>query len=63
MKPTYSQVPPAVDGLGPDRSWRLLYRVGGVSAWIFLGMLVVAIALSIATPAPPGWTKTMDTWP
>ena len=52
----------AVDGLGPDPSWRPLHGVGGVSARIFVGMLVVAIALSIATPAPPGWTRTMDSW-
>jgi Domain of unknown function (DUF4386) len=38
---------------GPDPSWRLLYRVGGVSAWLFVGMLVAAIVLAITTPAPP----------
>ena len=39
--------------VGPDPSWRLLYRIGGVSAWIFVAMTVAAIALAIATPAPP----------
>ena len=45
----------------PD-SWRLLYRVGGVSAWLLVGTLVAAIVLSIATPAPPtaGGTATLD---
>ena len=45
----------------PD-SWRLLYRVGGVSAWLLVGMLVAAIVLAIATPAPPtaGGTATLD---
>ena len=38
---------------GPDPSWRLLYRVGGVSAWIFVAMVVAAIVIAIATPAPP----------
>ena len=38
---------------GPDPSWRLLYRVGGVSAWLFVGLLAAAIVLAIAAPAPP----------
>src|SRR5665647_1466181 len=38
---------------GPDPSWRLLFRVGGVSAWIFVAMVVAAIVIAIATPAPP----------
>jgi hypothetical protein len=47
---------------GPDQSWRLLYRIGGVSAWIFVGMLVAAIVLVIATPLPPtaGGTATLS---
>lgn len=47
---------------GPDPSWRLLYRIGGVSAWIFVGMLVAAIVVAIATPAPPtaGGTATLS---
>lgn len=53
MKHVHSEVPPTADSAGPDPSWRVLYRVGGVSAWIFVGMLVVAIVLSIVTPAPP----------
>jgi hypothetical protein len=47
---------------GPDPSWRLLYRIGGVSAWIFVAMTVAAIALAIATPPPPtaGGTATLS---
>jgi hypothetical protein len=50
------------EGNGRRDSWRLLYRVGGVSAWLLVGMLVAAIVLSIATPAPPtaGGTATLD---
>jgi Domain of unknown function (DUF4386) len=47
---------------GADPSWRLLYRVGGLSAWLFVGLLVAAIVLTIATPAPPtaGGAATLD---
>ena len=38
---------------GPDPSWHLLYRIGGISAWIFVAMLVADIAIAIATPQPP----------
>lgn len=38
---------------GPDPSWGLLYRIGGVSAWLFVTLLVAAIALAIAMPPPP----------
>ena len=38
---------------GPDPSWHLLYRIGGVSAWIFVAMLVAAIVIAIVTPALP----------
>src|SRR5450759_4508609 len=47
---------------GPDPSWRLLYRVGGVSAGIFVAMIVVGVVIAIATPAPPtaGGTATLS---
>jgi len=47
---------------GPDPSWRLLFRIGGVSAWIFVAMIVAAIVIAIATPAPPtaGGTATLS---
>jgi hypothetical protein len=38
---------------GPDPAWRVLYRVGGVSAWVFVAMLVIAIVIAVVTPAPP----------
>jgi hypothetical protein len=49
-------------GQGVGQTWRLLYRVGGVSAWLFVGMLVAAIVLSVVTPQPPtsGGTATLD---
>ena len=56
-------VPPRPhEGNGRGDSWRLLYWVGGVSAWLFVGMLVAAIVLVGATPAPPtaGGTATLD---
>ncbi|EWT02519.1 hypothetical protein N865_05300 [Intrasporangium oryzae NRRL B-24470] len=37
----------------PDPVWHLLLGVGGVCAWIFVLLLVVAIVLSVTTPAPP----------
>jgi hypothetical protein len=50
------------EGNGRRDSWRLLYQVGGVSAWLLVAMLVAAIVLSIATPPPPtaGGTATLD---
>ena len=47
---------------GPDPSWRLLFRIGGVSAWIFVAMIVAGIVIAIATPAPPtaGGTATLS---
>src|SRR5664279_6135627 len=47
---------------GPDPSWHQLYRIGGVSAWIFVAMTVAAIALAIATPPPTtaGGTATLS---
>ena len=39
--------------VGPNPSWRGLYQVGGVSAGLFVVLLVAAIALAIATEQPP----------
>jgi hypothetical protein len=62
VTPGLTATEPTARNAGPDPSWRLLYRVGGVSAWIFVGMLVAAIVLSVATPTPPtaGGTATLD---
>jgi hypothetical protein len=40
----------------------MLYRIGGVSAWLFVGMLVAAIVLAVTTTAPPtaDGTATLD---
>lgn len=47
---------------GPDPSWHLLYRIGGISAWIFVAMIVAAIVIAVATPPPPtaGGTATLS---
>lgn len=33
--------------------WKVLYKVGGLSAWLFVILIVVATVLAIATPPPP----------
>jgi Domain of unknown function (DUF4386) len=53
VKPMNADRSQSVGIAGVDPSWRLLYRIGGVSAWIFVAMTVAAIALAIATPPPP----------
>lgn len=53
VKPVSSQEFQSAGITGPDPSWRLLYRVGGVAAWLFVGMTVVDIVLYLTTPAPP----------
>jgi Domain of unknown function (DUF4386) len=62
VKPLDPRMSASADNAGPDPSWRLLYLVGGVSAWIFVGLLVAAIVLAVATPAPPtaGGAATLD---
>ncbi|WP_406830679.1 DUF4386 domain-containing protein [Pedococcus sp. KACC 23699] len=37
----------------PGREWSLLYRIGGVSAFVFVGMLLAAVVLFVVNPAPP----------
>jgi hypothetical protein len=37
----------------PNPGWRMLYRVGGISAGLFVAMLLAAIGLAIATPPAP----------
>jgi len=60
-KPTDVQTRPAPI-TGPDPSWHLLYRIGGISAWIFVAMLVAGIVLVGAAPRPPagGGTATLN---
>jgi len=36
-----------------DSGWKSLYKVGSLSAWLFIVLLVAAIVLAIATPPPP----------
>src|SRR6266542_3993673 len=46
----------------PDASWGQLYRIGGISAGLFVALLVAAVLLAIATPPPPtkGGAATLD---
>ncbi len=37
----------------PDPSWRDLYRAGGVSAFLYIVLLIVPIVLIFITPQPP----------
>jgi Domain of unknown function (DUF4386) len=62
VKPVNAARSESANIAGPDPSWRLLYRIGGVSAWIFVAMIVAAIVVAIATPAPPtaGGTATLS---
>jgi Domain of unknown function (DUF4386) len=36
-----------------DAVWGMLYRIGGISAGLFVALLVVAIALAVTTPVAP----------
>lgn len=37
----------------PDPGWRMLFRICGASAGLFVALLLAAIGLAIATPPPP----------
>jgi hypothetical protein len=39
--------------MAPDPSWRALYRAGGVSAALFVALIVVSLVLEITTPRQP----------
>ena len=42
------------DAIAPAESrWRMLYRIGGISAGLFVAMLLAATVLAITTPPPP----------
>ncbi|WP_185747087.1 DUF4386 family protein [Humibacillus xanthopallidus] len=45
-----------------DPQWRELYRIGGVCAWLFVALIVVAIVIVATTPMPPsnGGAATLD---
>jgi len=62
VRPMNADRSPSVGIAGPDPSWRLLYRIGGVSAWIFVAMVVAGIVLVGAAPRPPaaGGTATLN---
>ena len=42
-----------VAGATPDPSWRDLYRAGGVSAFLYIALLIVPIVLIFIMPQPP----------
>lgn len=37
----------------PDPAWRELYRAGGMSAMLFVALIVVSLVLEFTTPRPP----------
>jgi hypothetical protein len=52
-KPTGVETSRPAPTTGPDPSWHLLYRIGGICAWIFVVMIVAGIVIAIAAPQPP----------
>ena len=38
---------------GPDLSWRELYRVGGISAFLYIVLLIIPVVLIFTTRQPP----------
>jgi hypothetical protein len=62
VRPVNADRSPSVGIAGPDPSWRQLYRIGGISAWIFVAMIVAGIVLVGAAPRPPaaGGTATLN---
>jgi hypothetical protein len=45
--------PATAPGTGPDPAWGGLYQAGGISAGLFVMLLVAAIVLSVVTPPSP----------
>ncbi len=37
----------------PDPTWRSLYRIGGIAAWLFVAMVLVPVVLLFSAPVPP----------
>jgi uncharacterized protein DUF4386 len=50
------------DSARPDPRWGALYLVGGISAGLFVVLLVAAVILAIITPSPPtaGGSATLE---
>lgn len=44
---------PAEHGAALDLSWRGLYRAGGISAFLFVALIIVAIVLAFTMPQAP----------
>ncbi|GAB3439548.1 hypothetical protein GCM10027517_13020 [Phycicoccus ginsengisoli] len=42
-----------VGDTAPDGSWRLLLGAGGVSAWVFVALLLAATVITLTIPAAP----------
>lgn len=42
-----------VDDTGPDPSWALLYRLGALSAMVFVLLVLLPLVLVVAAPVPP----------
>ena len=37
----------------PDLTWQPLYKIGGISAWVFVAMVLVPVILVFTAPVPP----------
>jgi hypothetical protein len=53
METMHAEAPAPTPGTGPDPAWGRLLQAGGISAGLFVVLLVSAIVLSIVTPPPP----------
>ena len=56
LEPSTTSSSPAADHVevvGPDPSWAPLYRAGGVSAVLFVLLVLIPVVLVFAAPVPP----------
>lgn len=42
-----------VEAVGPDQSWAGLYKAGGLSAMLFVLLVLIPLVLVVAAPVPP----------
>jgi len=53
METTAVRKTPGEAGTSPDPSWRGLYRAGGISAFLYIVLLIIPIVLIFTTKQPP----------
>jgi len=51
--PSPSPIEDHVEAAGPDPSWGHLYKAGGVSAMLFVLLVLIPVVLVFAAPVPP----------